>query len=126
MLVLMWLKTLLLWKGLRFDYIWTTRGDWQPPFHRFAVSVSILTCDCLDPAVFVVGELADLQTAKPGLAAGGNAVVVEQIPFAAVFDDAVVSGPAYDRSKDLTLIYEGTVGIVADRIAEEMAVACRV
>lgn len=43
--------------------------------------------------------------------------MVEEIPAAFIFDDAVVGGPAYDGCEDLSLIYEGAVGVVADGVA---------
>ena len=80
------------------------------------------TVDGEDAALVIVGEFAYLQAAEPRLAAGGDTVVMEEIPLATVFNDAVVGGPAYDRSKDFTAIDEGSVGVVADGVAEQMAV----
>lgn len=84
---------------------------------------SVHAVDGLDTTFGVVGEFADLKAAEPGLAARGDTVVVEEIPLAIIFDDAVVSGPAHNGCQDNSLIGEGPVGIVADCIAEEMAVA---
>ena len=50
-------------------------------------------------------------------------IVIEQEPLALILYDAVVCGPAYDGIEDDTLISEGTVGVVTDGIAEEVAVA---
>ncbi len=49
--------------------------------------------------------------------------MVEKIPFAIIFDDAVVSGPTHYRGQDLALIGEGAVGVIAYRITEQMTVA---
>ena len=57
---------------------------------------------------------------------GRNAVVIEQEPLALILYDAVMGGPAYDGIEDDALISERTVGIVADGIAEEVAVNCRI
>ena len=57
---------------------------------------------------------------------GRNAVVIEQEPLALIFDDAVMGGPAYNGIEDDALISERAVGIVADGIAEEVAVTCRI
>lgn len=48
--------------------------------------------------------------------------MVEKIPFATEFNDAVMGGPAYNRCKDNTLIGKGPVGVVAYGIAEKVAV----
>ena len=49
--------------------------------------------------------------------------MMEEIPFTLVFDDAVVCGPANDGSKDHALEGEGAVGIIANGVAQQMAVA---
>ena len=55
-----------------------------------------------------------------------NAVVIEQEPLALVLDDAVMGGPAYDGIEDDALISEWAVGVVADSVAEEVAVTSRI
>ena len=52
--------------------------------------------------------------------------MIEQEPLALVLHDTMMGRPAYDRVEDDTLIGEGTIGIVADGIAEEVTVARRV
>ena len=53
----------------------------------------------------------------------GHAVVVAQVPLALELDNAVVGGPADDGIEDDSLIGEGSVRIVADGIAQVVAVA---
>ena len=57
---------------------------------------------------------------------GGNAVVIEQEPLALVLDDAVMGCPAHNGIEEYTLIGERAVGVVADGIAEEVAVTSRI
>ena len=52
--------------------------------------------------------------------------MIEQEPLALVLYDAVVRGPAHDGIEEHTLIGERSVGVVANGIAEEVAVACGV
>ena len=54
---------------------------------------------------------------------GWRTVVMEEIPLTFVLHDGVVCGPAYDRLEDDSLIAEWSVGVVADGIAQQMAVA---
>ena len=56
----------------------------------------------------------------------GNAVVVEQIPLTLELHDAVVGSPTHDGVEQHTLIGEGTVRIISNGLAEEVAVARRV
>ena len=49
--------------------------------------------------------------------------MIAQIPLTLELDDAVVGSPAYDGVEDDALIGERSVGIVADGIAKEVAVA---
>ena len=84
------------------------------------------TLDRLNLAVGFVLEFHDLEAAEPGDAVAGNAVVMEEIPFALVLHDAVVGGPSHYRSEEDALIGERSVRIVADGVAEEMGVTGRV
>ena len=77
----------------------------------------------LDASVCIVGEFADFQAAKPRLATGGGCIMMEEIPFAIIFHDAVVGSPANYRCQYHTLICERSIGIVADGITKQMAVA---
>ena len=52
--------------------------------------------------------------------------MVEKIPAAAEFDDAVVGGPAYDGGEDDTPVGEWPVGTIASGIAELVGVACAI
>ena len=79
--------------------------------------------DCLNLAVLVVLQLADFQASQPSLVVRWNAVVMEQIPFAFVLGNGVVSGPAHNRCQNHALIGERSVRIVADCVAKEVAVA---
>jgi hypothetical protein len=54
------------------------------------------------------------------------AVVIEQIPLTLILYDAVVSGPSYNGVKDNTLIGERTIRIIANSIAQHVAVTSRV
>ena len=56
----------------------------------------------------------------------GYTVVIEQIPLALVLYDRVVSGPSYDGIQDDALIGERSVGVVADGIAQQVAVTRRI
>ena len=56
----------------------------------------------------------------------GYTVVIAQIPLSLELDNAVVSCPTYNGIKDDTLVSERTVGIVANGIAQEVAIASRV
>ena len=49
--------------------------------------------------------------------------MIEQIPLSTILNNAMVSCPAYYRLKYYALVCEGAVGVVADGIAEEVAVA---
>lgn len=57
---------------------------------------------------------------------GGNTIVITEIPLALEKDDGMMGRPAHYGVKYDTLIGEGSIGIVADGIAEHVAVACRV
>ena len=52
--------------------------------------------------------------------------MVEQVPFALVLYDAVVSGPSHYGVEDDALELERPIRRVADGVAEVMAVSCRV
>ena len=52
--------------------------------------------------------------------------MVEQIPLAIEFADAVMRGPADHRRENDSLIRERPVRIVARRLAEQMGVAGRI
>ena len=56
----------------------------------------------------------------------GYTVVIAQIPLALELYNAVVRCPTYDGIEDDTLIGEGAIGIVADGVAQEVAVTSRV
>ena len=51
---------------------------------------------------------------------------MEQIPLTVIFHYGVMSGPSYYGCQYLTLVYEGSVRIVADCVAKQMAVARRI
>lgn len=50
--------------------------------------------NCFNGAIFVVRQLGNFHAAQMVLAPGERCVVVEQIPFALMFDNRVVTGPA--------------------------------
>ena len=52
--------------------------------------------------------------------------MIEQEPLALILHDAVMRGPAYDGIEQYALIGERSVRIVADGVAKEVAVACRI
>ncbi len=93
------------------------------PNGRFAVHFKLLIDYRLNRSVLVIEQTLHLQRAQMGDAAGGHAVVIEQIPLVLKLHDRVVGGPADNRLEDDALPGEGAVGIVADGVAQEMAVA---
>ena len=52
--------------------------------------------------------------------------MIAEIPLTLVLNDRMVGGPAYDGVEDNTLIAERAVRVVANGVAEEVAVASRV
>ena len=76
----------------------------------------------LDSAVLVVEQALYLERAQVRDVVAGNAVVIAQIPLALELDDAVVGSPAYDGVEQHALIGKRSVGVVADGIAQEVAV----
>jgi hypothetical protein len=52
--------------------------------------------------------------------------VVAQIPLSFVLYDRVMGCPTYDGIEDNALIAEWSIGVVANSIAEEMAITCRI
>ena len=52
--------------------------------------------------------------------------MIEQVPLTLELYDAVVGSPSHDGVEDDTLVGERPVGVVANAIAEEVAVARRV
>jgi hypothetical protein len=56
----------------------------------------------------------------------GYAVVVAEIPLTFELYDGVVGGPTYDGVEDDTFIGKWSIGIVANSIAKQVAVTCRV
>ena len=79
--------------------------------------------DGWDIAFLVVEHFCDLSTAQPRLVFAGHAIVMEEIPLAVVFHDAVVCSPSHDRLKDYALVGEGTIGAVTRGVTDEMGVA---
>ena len=86
----------------------------------------VYSVNCLNSAVFVVLELAYLEAAKAVDALGRHAVVMEKPPFAFELHYTMESGPAYHRSKNLSLVSERSIRIVSDSIADTMSIAGRV
>src|SRR5690606_32182173 len=76
-----------------------------------------------DAAVGLVVQLADLDRAQVGHAAGQHGVVVVQPPLAAELHDRVVRGPADHRGEDHAAVGERTVRIVGRGIAQLVGVA---
>ena len=95
-------------------------------FRYSGLSFYFLIHDLLDGAVGVVEQALNLERAQVRDVIAGNAVVIAQIPLALELDDAVVGSPTYDGVEDDALIGERSVRIIADGIAEEVAVASRV
>ena len=86
----------------------------------------VYSVNCLNSAVFVVLELAYLEAVKAVDSLGRHAVVMEKPPFTFELHDTVVSGPAYHRSKNLSLVSERSIRIVSDSIADTVSIAGRV
>ena len=87
------------------------------------MNVCSLILDLLNGAVLIVEQALHLQRTQMGDVVRGYTVVVEQEPLALVLDDAVVGSPAHDGVEEHALIGERAVGVVADGVAEEVAVA---
>lgn len=49
--------------------------------------------------------------------------MMEEIPSAFIFDYAVVCGPAHDGLEEHAAVGEGSIGVVARGVTEEMGVA---
>ena len=77
-------------------------------------------------SVFIVEQTLYLQRTQMRDVVGGNTIVITEIPLALEKDDGMMGRPAHYGVKYDTLIGEGSIGIVADGIAEHVAVACRV
>ena len=77
-------------------------------------------------SVFIIEQLLHFQRAQMGNIIRGYTVVVAEIPLAFELYDGVVGSPTYDRVKNDTFIGEWSIGIVANSIAEQVAVARRV
>ena len=76
-----------------------------------------------DVSILVVFEGANFEASEPRATAGGDAIVVEEVPFALILDDGVVGCPSYDWCEDYATIGERAHGAVADGVAEEVGVA---
>ena len=75
-------------------------------------------------AIGIILYFTYLQRTEPRLASRGHRIVVEEIPLAIVFENGVMCGPSYYRSKYHALIGERSVRIVAHCIAKQVGVAC--
>ena len=76
----------------------------------------------LDGSILIVEQALHLEGAQVSDVVRRHAVVIEQEPFALVLHDAMVCCPAYNGIEDDALVGEGTIRIVADGVAEHVAV----